>query len=158
MIEQWDRSQPTKRNMYKSLGSYRYGTQYNDSPRYNLTQLGNNSTGKKLLTCFMCAKIGHVARKCRFRQLDTHKQPSTNVNPVDVKPIVCFTCEEVGHKSPQCPKHPKYKVKCVLTPECKIVHLPANDIMATVCKHKGSHDIRHRSTDLFGSHRISQTR
>ena len=76
--------------------------------------------------------MGHVGRKCRSRQLDTHKQPSTNVNPVDVKPIVCFSCQEVGHKSPQCPKRPKDKVKRVLIPECKIVHLAVNDVMATI--------------------------
>ena len=46
--------------------------------------------------------------------------------------IVCFTCREVGHKSPQCPKRPKDKVKRVLIPDNKIVHLAANDVMSHI--------------------------
>ena len=71
--------------------------------------------------------MGHVSRECRSKQLETHKQASTSVNPTEMKPIVCFTCREVGHKSPQCPKRPRDKGKRVLIPENKIVHLAAND-------------------------------
>ena len=54
------------------------------------------------------------------------------MSPVDVKPIVCFTCHEVGHKSLQCPKRPKDKVKWVVIPENKIVHLARNDVMSEI--------------------------
>ena len=33
MIEQWDKSQPVKRHMYKPMGGYRYGSQYSDTSR-----------------------------------------------------------------------------------------------------------------------------
>ena len=80
-IDQWDRSQPVKRNKYKLLGGYRYWKQYGDSSRYNTTQGTNNTAGKKPLTCFACGKLGHMSQECRSRQFDSHKQISTSVSP-----------------------------------------------------------------------------
>ena len=46
--------------------------------------------------------------------------------------MACFTCHEVEHKLSQCPKRPRDKVKRVLIPEDKIVHLAANDVMGKI--------------------------
>ena len=133
MIEQWVRSQPVKKPMYKTMGGYRYGIQNSDTSKYSTsTKFGSSTTFKKPLTCYACGKVGHVSRECRSKPLETHKQASTSINSTEVKPVVCFMCREVGHKSPQCPKRPRDKVKKILIPEDQIGHLSANDVMARI--------------------------
>ena len=115
------------------MGGYRYSSQYSDTSRYHTSnQLGNNNTGKKPMTCFACGKVGHILKQCRSKQFETHKQANTNLSPTEQKTIVYFTCHEVEHKSSQCPKRPRDKVKRVLIPEDKIVHLAANDVMGKI--------------------------
>ena len=132
LAEQWEKSQPYKRNIFRHVSGYKQGYQNRDSARGEQSQNSQFPTGKKSLSCFSCGKIGHLSWECRSRPLETHKQESTSVGPRDVKPIVCFTCQGVGHKSPQCPKHPKDKVKRIAIPVDKITPLNQNDVMSEI--------------------------
>ena len=104
LTEQWVRSQPFRRSMYKTTGSYRYSSQARDSFGHSSTSSFASSSTKKPVTCYACDKVGHMSRDCMSKPLESHKQTSTSISPAEVKPLVCFSCREVGHKSPQCPK------------------------------------------------------
>ena len=132
LTEQWVRSQPFRRSMYKTTGSYRYSSQARDSFGHSSTSSFASGSTKKPVTCYACGKVGHMSRDCRSKPLESHKQTSTSISPAEVKPLVCFSCHEVGHKSPQCPKRNKDRVKKVLIQEDQIAHLANNDVMAIV--------------------------
>ena len=86
LAEQWEKSQSYKRNMFKSVGSYRPGFQHGDSSKQGHHQNSYTTTGKKPITCF---KLGHLSRECRARQSDTQKVTPVATPQTETKPIVC---------------------------------------------------------------------
>ena len=132
LAEQWEKSQSYKRNMFKSVGSYRPRFQQGDSSKQGHHQNSYTTTGKKPITCFNCGKLGHLSRECRARQSDTQKVTPVATPQTETKPIVCFSCQEVGHKSPKCSKKPKDRVKRIKIPKDEIVSLDPSDVLAEV--------------------------
>ena len=84
--EEWERSQPDKRNLFRHTSGYGYrqGHPYGDSHRNSQSQRNFNSAGKKLLTCFYCGKVGHLSRDCRSRTADMQKQTAPSQTQSDV--------------------------------------------------------------------------
>ena len=104
LTEQWVRSKPFRKSMYRMMGGYKYSNQASDTQKYNhssTTSFGSSSSYKKPLTCYACGKVGHMSRECRSKPLETHKQTSTSISPTDVKPIICFTCSKTDDLSAQ---------------------------------------------------------
>ena len=88
-----------------------------ESKRVNPYPVGGGQ--RKAASCFLCGKVGHLARECRARKDDGTKTPQkTEIpekTPVPGKKVTCYVCGETGHKSPACSKRKDKTTKRVKT-------------------------------------------
>ena len=65
------------------------------------------------VTCQICGKRNHTAKKCHFRYKDkekdnsVRKESSTSKEKRDKSQITCFRCQQKGHYSNECPQKEK---------------------------------------------------
>ena len=105
LAEQWEKSQPYRRSMFKQTSGYRSNYQYRDNTK------GEHTLGSQQfpITCFACRKIGHVSKKCSSRLLETHRQESTNVTPKDTRPLSVFLVKGWGTSHHSAPRGPRIR-------------------------------------------------
>ena len=91
---------------------------------------------RKAASCFLCGKVGHLARQCRARKDDGTKTPEKperpEKTPVPGKKVTCYVCGETGHKSPACPKRKDKTTKRVKTRQTTPEVLKENDLLVRV--------------------------
>ena len=132
--EEWDRSQPEKKHIFKQQGGYNGRKTYHQADDNRQGQQDSSGSGsRRSIICFHCGKPGHVSRECWARLgADAHKPTPVATPQADAKPVICFSCHEVGHKSPQCPKKQKGTVKRIQIPVDSAKALEKNEVMTDV--------------------------